>query len=193
MNRRAWHPAYIRHHERDRATEQPTSADLAIAAAQARASSTVLEWSHVGEADCVFCKIAAGDLPARLLYTDATVVSFLDSEPATTGHALVVPRIHRRDLWEIGDDELTAVILVARRVAGALRKILAAPGMWLHQVSGEPAGQDVFHYHLHLIPRYDDDAVQPGWGAPPWRPPEVSQGDLDVIAGRVREALETSP
>jgi histidine triad (HIT) family protein len=146
----------------------------------------------VREADCVFCEIVAGKLPARFLYTDDTVVSFLDIAPATSGHALVVPRIHHRDLWEIGDVELAAVTLVARRVAGALREVLAAPGMWLHHVSGEAAGQDVFHYHLHLIPRYVDDAVQPGWGAPPWRPPEVSEGDLDVIAGRVREALETS-
>jgi histidine triad (HIT) family protein len=141
------------------------------------------------DADCVFCGIVAGELPARSLYADDTVVSFLDIAPATRGHALVVPRAHRRDLWEIDDDELVAVSLVARRVARALRDVLAAPGMWLHHVPGEAAGQDVFHYHLHLIPRYDDDAVQPGWVAPPWRPPDVRAADLDSIAARVREAL----
>jgi histidine triad (HIT) family protein len=141
------------------------------------------------DADCVFCGIVAGELPARSLYADDTVVSFLDIAPATCGHALVVPRAHRRDLWEIDNDELVAVSLVARRVARALRDVLAAPGMWLHHVSGEVAGQDVFHYHLHLIPRYDDDGIQPGWGAPPWRPPDVRAADLDCIAACAREAL----
>jgi histidine triad (HIT) family protein len=139
--------------------------------------------------DCVFCQIVAGELPARFLYADETVVSFLDIAPATRGHALVVPRAHHRDLWEIGDDELIAVSLVARRVAGALRDVLGAPGMWLHHVSGEAAGQDVFHYHLHLIPRYDDDSVQPAWGTEPWRPPEVTDAALDDIAARVAASL----
>ena len=93
----------------------------------------------------------AGELPARSLYADDTVVSFLDIAPATRGHALVAPRAHRRDLWEIDDDELAAVSIVACRVARALRDVLAAPGMWLHHVSGEAAGQDVFHVHLHVL------------------------------------------
>jgi histidine triad (HIT) family protein len=101
---------------------------------------------EVSERDCVFCRIVARELPARFLYADGAVVSFLDIAPATRGHALVVPRAHRRDLWEIGDDELVAVSLAARKVAGALRDVLAAPGMWLHHVTGETAGQDVFHY-----------------------------------------------
>ena len=144
---------------------------------------------RVSDPDCVFCKIATGGLPARFLYADETVVSFLDRAPATPGHALVAPRAHRRDLWEIDDDELTAVTLAARKIGAALREVLAAPGMWLHQVSGKAAGQDVFHYHLHLIPRYDDDTVQPGWGKPPWSPPELSGTDLDAIAARVSSAL----
>jgi histidine triad (HIT) family protein len=146
--------------------------------------------SNVGEPDCVLCQIVAGELPARFLYTDATVVSFLDIAPATRGHALVVPRAHSRDLWEIDDDELVAVSLVARKIAGALREVLAAPGMWIHHVSGEAAGQDVFHYHVHVIPRYDDDAVQPGWGAAPWRAPDVSEADLDGIAASVAHRVD---
>jgi len=141
------------------------------------------------DTDCVFCGIVAGEIPARFLYTDDTVASFLDIAPATRGHALVVPREHRRDLWEIDDDELVAVSLAARKVARALRGVLGAPGMWLHHVSGEAAGQDVFHYHVHLIPRYEDDAVQPGWGAPPWHPPDVEPAALDSIAARVAETL----
>jgi histidine triad (HIT) family protein len=139
--------------------------------------------------DCVICRILAGELPARFLYADQTVVSFLDVAPATPGHALVVPRVHRRDLWDIDDEELAAVNIAARKVAAALRDVLAAPGMWLHQVSGEAAGQDVFHYHVHVIPRYGGDTVQPGWGEPPWSPPELSETDLDTMAARVSEAL----
>ena len=141
--------------------------------------------------DCVFCEIVAGRIPARVLYADDAVMSFLDIAPATTGHALVVPRAHRRDLWEIDDHELLTVNLVARMVAGALRDVLGAPGMWLHHVSGAAAGQDVFHYHLHVIPRYDDDAVQPGWGSPPWHSPAVSDAELDEIATRVAANLST--
>jgi histidine triad (HIT) family protein len=143
----------------------------------------------IEEADCVFCEIVARRLPARFLYADDAVVSFLDIAPATVGHALVISRAHRRDLWEIDDDEYVAVSLVARKVARAIRDVLAAPGMWLHHVSGAAAGQDVFHYHLHLIPRYDDDAVQPGWGAPPWHAPGVSEAELDGIAARVAASL----
>jgi histidine triad (HIT) family protein len=113
--------------------------------------------------DCVICNIVAGELPARFLYADENVVSFLDIAPATPGRALVVPRAHRRDLWEIEDGELAAVSVTARKVAAALRDVLMATGMWLHHVSGEAAGQDVFHYHLHLIPRYAGDSVQPAW------------------------------
>ena len=139
----------------------------------------------MGDTDCVFCEIVAERLPARLLYADDAVVSFLDFAPATPGHALVVPRAHRRDLWEIDDHELTAVNLVARNVARALSHVLGAPGMWLHHVSGAAAGQDVFHYHLHVIPRSEDDAVQPGWGSPPWRPPTLDEAELDALAARV--------
>jgi histidine triad (HIT) family protein len=141
------------------------------------------------EPDCVFCKIVVGERSARFLYADETVVSFLDIAPATLGHALVVPRAHRRDLWEVGDDELTAVIVAARAVAAALRDVLAAPGMWLHHVSGEAAGQDVFHFHVHLIPRYEADTVQPAWGQPPWSRPDLDEDALDGIAARVSDAM----
>jgi histidine triad (HIT) family protein len=143
----------------------------------------------MGDPGCVFCKIVAGELPARFPYADETVVSFLDIAPATPGHALVVPRVHRRDLWEIEDDELAAVSVTARKVAAALREALTAPGMWLHHVSGEAAAQDVFHYHVHVIPRYAGDSVQPGWGQPPWSPPELTRADLDSMAAVVSEAV----
>ena len=141
------------------------------------------------EPGCVFCQIAAGERPARIVYSDDAVVACLDVAPATRGHALVIPRTHRRDLWEMSDDDLASVIVVARSVAEAIRSALEPPGMWLHQVSGHAAGQDVFHYHLHVIPRYEDDTVQPAWGRPPWRPPLVTDEERDEIAARIRDAI----
>jgi histidine triad (HIT) family protein len=85
------------------------------------------------EATCVFCRIAAGELPARIVYDDPRVVAFLDAAPARAGHTLVIPRAHRRDLFDIADDELAQVVLVARRVATAIRDGLGAPGMKLLQ------------------------------------------------------------
>jgi histidine triad (HIT) family protein len=143
----------------------------------------------VSDSGCVFCQIAAGELPARIVYNDDAIVAILDRAPATPGHTLVIPRAHYRDLWEMSDDGLAAVIVVARMVAEAIRSTLEPPGMWLHQVSGHAAGQDVFHYHLHLIPRYEDDTIQPGWGSPPWQPPSLTEEVQDRIAARIREAV----
>jgi histidine triad (HIT) family protein len=145
--------------------------------------------ARVSDSGCVFCQIAAGELPARIVYNDDAIVAILDRAPATPGHTLVIPRAHYRDLWEMSDDGLAAVIVVARMVAEAIRSTLEPPGMWLHQVSGHAAGQDVFHYHLHLIPRYEDDTIQPGWGSPPWQPPSLTEEVQDRIAARIREAV----
>lgn len=139
---------------------------------------------------CVFCRIASGDVPARVVHADERALAFLDAAPATRGHTLVVPRTHYRDLWDIPDDELAHVALIARRVAAAIAAAVGAPGMKLHQVSGAEAGQDVFHFHVHVIPRWDGDGVQPAWGAPPWRPPDLDDAQRDEIAASIRAELE---
>lgn len=139
---------------------------------------------------CVFCRIATGELAARIVHEDERVLAFLDLAPATPGHTLVVPRAHYRDLWDIPDAELAHVAVSARRVAAAIASALGAPGMKLHQVSGAEAGQDVFHFHLHLIPRWKGDGVQPAWGGAPWRPPELDDARCDEIAASIRAELE---
>jgi histidine triad (HIT) family protein len=142
------------------------------------------------DATCVFCRIAAGELPARIVYDDSLVLAFLDAAPATPGHTLVVPRAHRRDLFDIADDELAQVVLAARRIAVAIREALGVPGVKLHQVSGADAGQDVFHFHLHVIPRTRGDGVQPAWGSPPWRAPDLDDARRDEIAAGIRARIE---
>ena len=128
----------------------------------------------MGEPDCVLCQIVAGELPARFLYTDATVVSFLDIAPATRGHALVVPRRHSTDLFDIADDDLQHTVIAARRLARRIDETLEPDGFNLLNSCRPAAWQTVFHFHIHVIPRYEGDPLKL-----PWIP---RGGDADEIA-----------
>jgi histidine triad (HIT) family protein len=137
---------------------------------------------------CAFCDIIGGRRPQEIVYSDATVVGFLCRPPATAGHVLVVPREHRRDIWDIAPEEATAVIAAARVLAAVMRDDLGAVGVNLRQNTGSKAGQDVFHFHLHVIPRYESDTVLPGcvWGVPPWEPPPDGAEEREQIAAVLR-------
>ncbi|HWI08061.1 MAG TPA: HIT family protein [Solirubrobacteraceae bacterium] len=124
--------------------------------------------------DCLFCKIVAGEIPATVIAEDERTVAFMDINPATRGHALVVPRAHARDVHEIDPDDLRAVATSAQRVAARALDKLGAAGVNLLNSSGAAAWQTVFHFHLHVIPRYEDDPLKL-----PWVP---SSGDMDEIA-----------
>ncbi len=125
------------------------------------------------------------------MHADEQVVAFLCEPPATWGHTLVVPRVHRRDIWEIEPDEAAAAVALAGRLAGVLRDELGATGVNLRQNSGAAAGQGVFHFHLHVVPRYEGDTVLPGcvWGEPPWQPPEGGEAERRRVADTIRCAL----
>jgi len=110
--------------------------------------------------DCIFCKIVAGELPATKVHEDARTVAFMDISPWTRGHALVVPRAHAADLGEIAEDDLSAVAATARRIALLQKERLGAEGVNLLNSFGAVAWQTVFHFHLHVIPRYADDAMR---------------------------------
>jgi histidine triad (HIT) family protein len=128
----------------------------------------------VGEPDCLFCKIIAGELPSQRIDEDERTVSFMDINPATRGHALVVPRTHWKDLREIDAEDLTAVALAAQRLAGRAVDRLQADGVNLLNSCGAAAWQTVFHFHMHVIPRYADDPLRLPWDPKP--------GDADEIA-----------
>jgi histidine triad (HIT) family protein len=117
----------------------------------------------MADADCIFCKIAAGELPATIVDEDERTISFMDIAPATRGHALVIPRAHARDLLTVGDADLTAVALAARRLAGRATERLGAQGVNLLNSCGAAAWQTVFHFHVHVIPRYSDDPLRLPW------------------------------
>jgi histidine triad (HIT) family protein len=123
--------------------------------------------------DCLFCKIVAGEIPSTIVDSDERTVAFMDINPGTRGHALVVPRNHSRDLLEIDPEDLAAVAVAGQRLAGRAKEVLGADGVNLLNSCGEVAWQTVFHFHLHVIPRYADDTVRL-----PWIP---TPGDLDDI------------
>jgi histidine triad (HIT) family protein len=140
---------------------------------------------------CAFCEIAAGRTQQEILHTDRELVAFLCEPPATWGHTLVVPRAHRRDIWAVEEREAGAAMELAHRLAHVMRDELGAVGVNLRQNSGARAGQDVFHFHLHVVPRYEDDTVQPGcvWGSPPWQPPAGGDPERRRVAETLRQGL----
>jgi histidine triad (HIT) family protein len=133
----------------------------------------------VPDPDCIFCKIVAGELPATIVEEDELTVSFMDINPATRGHALVIPRRHTRDLLSVEAEDLRATTAAAQRLAGRMRGRLGAEGVNLLNSCGAAAWQTVFHFHLHVIPRYTEDPLQL-----PWTP---APGDAREIAAAAQE------
>ena len=123
--------------------------------------------------DCIFCKIIAGELPGTIVDEDERTVSFMDINPATRGHALVIPREHARDLLEIDPEDLAACAKAAKRLAERQKEVLDVDGINLLNACGAPAWQTVFHFHIHVIPRYEDDPLRLPWVPGP--------GDMDQI------------
>jgi histidine triad (HIT) family protein len=124
--------------------------------------------------DCLFCKIVAGELAATIVAEDDRTVAFMDINPATRGHALVVPRTHVPDLHGIGEDDLAAVTRTAQRIAGRARDRLDADGVNLLNSTGPAAWQTVFHFHVHVIPRYKGDPLRLPWIPGPGDPDEIA-------------------
>ena len=115
--------------------------------------------------DCIFCKIANGEIPSYTIYEDADFRVILDLGPATKGHALLLPKKHYANLFELDDEVAEKVLKTAKKVAGQIKNALHADGFNLVQNNGEAAGQTVFHFHMHLIPRYEGDSVGTFWTA----------------------------
>jgi histidine triad (HIT) family protein len=125
-------------------------------------------------ADCLFCRIVAGELPARVIARDERASASMDINPATRGHALVVPRAHAADLDDIAPEDLAACADLAARVARRARGRLGADGVNLLNSSGAAAWQTVFHFHIHVIPRYAGDPLRLPWTPAPGDPDEIA-------------------
>jgi len=135
-------------------------------------------------ADCVFCKIRDGKLPAMKVYEDERTLVFMDINPLNAGHCLVVTKTHAETIWEASEADLQAAITVAKKIALALREAVKPDGLNLLQANGAAAFQSVPHFHLHLIPRWNNDGKGFDWTLVPGDRAQIVQ-----IGERVREAL----
>jgi histidine triad (HIT) family protein len=131
--------------------------------------------------DCIFCAIVAGDAPAQIVDSDDRTVAFLDINPATRGHSLVIPRAHAVDLFDISEEDLHATASAARRLAGKMRETIEPDGVNVLNAAGRAAWQSVFHFHFHVIPRYEGDPLKL-----PWRPGPVDPSELADVAAELR-------
>jgi histidine triad (HIT) family protein len=131
--------------------------------------------------DCIFCAIAAGDGPAEVVQEDEHTVAFMDINPWTRGHALVIPRAHSPSLYEIEDEELARTMAAAKRLAQRMRDALECDGINVLNSTGEAAWQTVFHFHVHVIPRYEDDPLRL-----PGSPMDVGEDELAEVARELR-------
>ncbi len=126
--------------------------------------------------NCIFCKIAAGEIPSATIYEDDDFRVILDIEPASKGHALILPKEHYANLYELPEELATKVLVVAKKIVGAMTEVLGCDGYNVLQNNGEAAGQTVFHFHMHVIPRFVDDGQVIGW-----KPGSPSAEELDAV------------
>ena len=136
------------------------------------------------DADCLFCKIIAGEIPCFKLFENDDTLAFMDINPANEGHALVIPKEHAKDVYAVSDASITATVKTVKKIAAAIDKTLNPDGLNLLQCNGPAAAQSVFHFHMHVLPRREGDELKLNWGLKP--------GDMDAIgalADRIRGNL----
>ena len=134
--------------------------------------------------DCIFCKLANGEIPTTSIYEDEDFNVIMDLGPASHGHSIILPKTHAANLYELPDDYCSKIMGVAKKCAGAMKKSLNCDGLNVLQNNGEAAGQTVFHLHVHLIPRYKDDQVNITW-----KPGEPEE-DMGAIAEQIKKGFE---
>ncbi|MDD2354710.1 MAG: HIT family protein [Lachnospiraceae bacterium] len=129
--------------------------------------------------NCIFCKLANGEIPSRTIYEDDRFRVILDMGPATRGHALILPKEHFANIYEIPDDWAADAMVLAKHMAAVMHEKLGADGFNIVQNNGTVAGQTVFHFHIHLIPRYKDDGQKIGWN--PGKPTDEELAEIQNI------------
>jgi histidine triad (HIT) family protein len=136
------------------------------------------------DASCIFCKIVRKHAPASIIYEDETVIVFLDIRPLNIGHTLVIPKKHYVDIFDIPENQLSQVHKVAKQVSLAVKKATNADGISIIQQNGKVAGQDIFHLHVHVVPRFEGQKL-PSFS----ELKEVERAKLDEVAKRIRQEL----
>ena len=136
--------------------------------------------------NCIFCKIANGEIPSKTLYEDDQFRVILDLGPATKGHALILPKSHYKNLYELPDATAADVMKLAKKMAAQMTEKLGCDGFNLVQNNNEVAGQTVFHFHVHIIPRYEN-----GPAMVTWEPGKAEPEDLEKISSMLKAELES--
>ncbi|MBO6149467.1 MAG: HIT family protein [Lachnospiraceae bacterium] len=131
--------------------------------------------------DCIFCKLANGVIPTHKIYEDDEFSVILDANPATKGHALILPKEHAANIYELPDDTVAHAFQLAKKMAAKMSDKLKADGFNIVQNNGETAGQTVFHFHIHLIPRYKEDKQLIGW-----KPLKLSDEELSEVENMLK-------
>lgn len=137
-----------------------------------------------GPSDCIFCKIVRQEAPAHLVHEDERCLVFMDIFPVADGHTLIIPKAHCDDVFGADPEDLREVVGLSQQVAHALREVVAPEGIAVIQLNGAAAGQTVFHYHMHLIPRNTGDPIGTLHGRKPGDPARLAE-----LAGKLRDAL----
>lgn len=132
--------------------------------------------------NCIFCKIANGEIPSKTLYEDEEFRVILDLAPATRGHALILPKSHFKNLYELPEETAGKAMKLAKKMAAAMTEKLDCDGFNVVQNNNEVAGQTVFHFHMHLIPRYENDNQKIAWN-----PTEMTQDELEAVKNQITE------
>jgi len=134
---------------------------------------------------CIYCKIIKGELPSYTIYEDDNFKAILDIFPSSLGHTLIIPKHHYQGLFDLGEKESKEIIDFSKKIAGLLKEVLGCDGMNILQNNGQAAGQTVFHYHMHLIPRYENDTINMGW-----KPLEPTQEELKLTLDKIKGAIK---
>ena len=134
--------------------------------------------------NCIFCKLANKDIPTNIIYEDEKFTVILDASPATKGHALILPKNHAANIYELPDEDAADIFVLAKKLATKMTEILHCDGFNIVQNNGEVAGQTVFHFHMHIIPRYENDTVNIGW-----KPGSITDERIKEIKNKINGGM----
>ena len=135
----------------------------------------------MADPDCIFCKVVAGEIPGEIVDSDERTITVMDINPATRGHVVVIPRAHSKDLLEVSEEDLAATMAAVRRMIVRMQETIRPAGFNVLNNMGRAAWQSIFHFHVHVIPRYEDDPLQL-----PWLPQPADPEELAAVAAELR-------
>ena len=134
--------------------------------------------------NCIFCKLANGDIPTATVYEDEYLRAIMDAAPANKGHIIILPKSHASGIYELEDEYVSRTFVLAKKLAVALKKLTGCDGVNILQNNGEAAGQTVFHFHVHVIPRFKNDDC-----TIVWKPTSYKDGEASEVAKKIAELL----